>query len=171
MPVHHSKRSRKVSRFSLYLSRFLLCSSVAFADDVPPSEVIISSDLTVENPLSPEPGDPFRGLEVFIDRKLGNCVACHVNFDVEAMQFLGDVGPELNWIGDNYSEAELRAILVDASAVFGEQTIMPSFYAINHGERVREKFAGKPILNAQQIEDVVAYLSSLSNANTFEGAD
>ena len=38
---------------------------------------------------------------------------------------------------------------------------MPGFYSLNVGANVAEKFAGKTILTAQQVEDIVAYLSTL----------
>lgn len=131
------------------------------AAEVAPGEVEFSEDLTIEQPLTGQRGDAFAGLEVFIDRKAGNCVACHTNFDVQAMQFLGNIGPSLDWVGERLSPARLRAILVDPKQVFGPQTIMPAFYSTVGGLRTAEQFKGKPILTAQQIEDVVAYLSSL----------
>lgn len=149
----------------------LALGNVANADAILPAEVVISPENTIEDSLSGVPGDPFRGLEVFVDRKLGNCVACHTNFDVQAMQFLGGVGPNLDWIGDYYAEAEIRAILVDSKQVFGPDTIMPAFYTDREGFRTLEQFKGAPILTAQQLEDVVAYLSSLSRDGTFDGVD
>jgi sulfur-oxidizing protein SoxX len=41
------------------------------------------------------------------------------------------------------------------------QTIMPPYYRTEGLVRVAPAFAGKPILNADQIEDVVAFLSTL----------
>lgn len=133
----------------------------AASGEVTPEEVEFTEALTVEQPLTAQRGRPFAGLEVFIDRKLGNCVACHTNFDVQAMQFLGNIGPSLDWVGDRLSPAQLRAILIDAKQVFGPETIMPAFYSTKGGYRTAEAFAGKPILTAQQIEDLVAYLGSL----------
>ena len=63
--------------------------------------------------------------------------------------------------GDRYSEAELRAIVINSKEVFGEQTFMPAMYRIEGLKIPREKFAGKPILTAQEVEDVVAYLLTL----------
>ena len=146
--------------------------STANAQEViAPDLAQISDHLTIDTPLTSEMPDPFRGLEVFINRRLGNCVACHTNFDVAAMQFLGKIGPELNWIGDRLSEGEIRAILVDSKAVFGSHTIMPAFYTARPGFRTLSAFEGKTILTAIQIEDVVAYLSSLSQDTAFDGVD
>ena len=57
--------------------------------------------------------------------------------------------------------AELRAIVSDAKMVFTDATVMPGFYSLNQGMRVNKKFAGKTILSAQQVEDIVAYLATL----------
>ena len=140
-------------------------------DVIPPADVVITDDYRVETPLTTAQPDPFRGLEVFIDRKLGNCVACHTNFDVAAMQFLGEIGPNLDWIGDRYSEEEIRAIMVDSKVVLGSGTVMPAFYTAREGFRTLEAFKGKTILTALQVEDVVAYLSSLSQESGFDGVD
>jgi sulfur-oxidizing protein SoxX len=134
----------------------------AGADEIPPGAVAPDADLEIKTPLTDAEADAFRGLEVFVDRKRGNCVACHSNFDVAAMQFLGEIGPNLDWVGDRLSPAQLRAIVVDPKTVYGAQTIMPAFYSDRGGARVLEKFRGKPILTAQEVEDVVAYLSELS---------
>jgi len=125
----------------------------------------------VRTSLTDELPDSFRGLEIFVDLKLGNCVACHSNFDVAAMQFLGELGPNLDWIGDRLSEEEIRAIMVDSRAVLGDGTVMPSFYTARPGFRTLEAFKGKTILTALQVEDIVAYLSSLSQESGFDGVD
>jgi L-cysteine S-thiosulfotransferase len=40
-------------------------------------------------------------------------------------------------------------------------TIMPPYYRVDGLSRVGSNWAGKPILTAEQIEDVVAFLSTL----------
>lgn len=149
----------------------LAAGPISAQEIVPPAEVIITDDYRVDMPLTNEMPDAFRGLEIFIDRKLGNCVACHTNFDVAAMQFLGEIGPNLDWIGDRYTEEEIRAIMVDSKVVLGDGTVMPAFYTAREGFRTLEKFKGKTILTALQVEDVVAYLSSLSQESGFDGVD
>jgi len=136
-----------------------------------PSAVRYTEINTIDTPLTSETPDAFRGLEVFIDRKLGNCVACHTNFDVAGMQFLGQIGPVLDWVGDRLTEGEIRAILVDPKRVLNPNTAMPAFYTDRPGNRVMASFAGKTILTALEIEDVVAYLSSLSQETGFDGVD
>ena len=128
--------------------------------EVAPGDVKIV-DGKVEQSLTAKSGDPAAGKKWFVGRKLGNCLACHVNKDTSNEQFHGEVGPEMNGVGDRYDAAELRAIIINSKAVFGEQTLMPAFYRTTGFNRVNKKFAGKTILNAQQVEDVVAYLLTL----------
>jgi L-cysteine S-thiosulfotransferase len=155
------RRAVAICLFASLAAAPALAGSGKATVEVPPDEVVFVNDITVPEPLTDKRGKPFQGLETFVDRSLGNCLACHINFDVQAMQFLGDVGPNLNWVGERYTREELRAIVIDPKRVFGEGTLMPSFYVAKAGERVREEYVGKPILTAQQVEDVVAYLASL----------
>ena len=67
----------------------------------------------------------------------------------------------MNGVADRYESGTLRAILVNSKAVFGDGTIMPSFYRLKNGVRPAKKFDGKTILTAQQVEDVLAYLLTL----------
>ncbi|MGF1502167.1 MAG: sulfur oxidation c-type cytochrome SoxX [Paracoccaceae bacterium] len=120
---------------------------------VAPGSVVMSEDGLVAAPLTSTPGDGYRAVQAFIDADKGNCVACHHNADVEGTGQSGDVGPVLTLIGDKNAEAKLRAILVDAPAVFGEETAMPAYYVADD--------VGETILDAQEIEDIVAYLLEL----------
>ena len=88
-------------------------------------------------------------------------MACHANSDLEDQPFHGEVGPSLDGVGDRWSAGELRAILVNSKAVFGDGTIMPAFYRDSGFNRPAEKFVGKTILTGQQVEDVIAYLLTL----------
>lgn len=126
----------------------------------PPAEVTVEEGAIAES-LTGQPGDPAKGREWFAGRKLGNCLACHKNSELEEQPFHGEVGPPLDGVADRWSEGELRAILVDAKQVFGDQTIMPSFYRDGGYNRPLEEFQGKTILEAQQVEDVLAYLLTL----------
>jgi sulfur-oxidizing protein SoxX len=48
---------------------------------------------------------------------------------------------------------------------------MPSYYRIDHLTRVGQAWQGKPVLTAQQIEDVVAFLATLRNRTKSGGSD
>jgi sulfur-oxidizing protein SoxX len=136
-------------------------AGIAGAETAPADVQIV--DNAVAGSLTGQPGDAAKGRELTIDRRKGNCLACHVNSDASEQQFHGEIGPPLDGAGSRWSEAELRAIIVNSKAVFGEQTIMPGFYRVAGLNRVAEKFEGTTILTAQEVEDVIAYLQTLKD--------
>ena len=133
----------------------------ALAGTVSPDDVEFVDESVITVSLTGAPGNVDKGREVFANRRLGNCLACHVNDDLKEQLFHGEVGPPLDGVADRWEAGELRAILVDSKIVFGDQTIMPSFYRPKNGARTAEKFQGKTILTAEQVEDVIAYLQTL----------
>ena len=138
-----------------------LTASGLMADTVAPSAVKFE-DGTVMASLTGVAGDPVAGRDVFKGRKLGNCLACHMNAEMAEESFHGEVGPPMDGAGSRWSEAELRAIVSNSKMVF-EDTIMPAFYRDSGFSRSAKKFDGKSILTAQQVEDVVAYLMTLKD--------
>jgi sulfur-oxidizing protein SoxX len=102
-------------------------------------------------------GDAVRGRELFIAREGGHCVRCHALAGIEPA---GDVGPSLNSIGSRMSAGEIRYRIVDISRL-KPQAAMPSFHRTGNLTRVAPAYAGKPILGAQQVEDIVAFLGTL----------
>jgi sulfur-oxidizing protein SoxX len=116
-------------------------------------------DYAIAKPLTSEPGDPKRGLAVVMDRKLGNCQSCH-NIPIPGSPDHGNIGPDLTGVGKNLSVAQLRLRVVNMK-VLDPQTIMPAYYRVAGLNGVGADFVGKPILTAQQIEDLAAYLKTL----------
>ncbi len=143
-----------------------LSAALGHAADIAPSAVVYGAYGAVEQSLTGVPGDPVRGREIMADRGLGNCVACHVVSDMAEVPWHGEVGPPLDGAADRWSEAELRGLVADAKKTF-EGTIMPAFYKVDGFIRPGDGYTGEaateiaPILTAQQIEDVVAYLATL----------
>jgi len=129
------------------------------AEDVKPMNVAFSDGM-VEQSLTGKAGDPAEGRKAFMNRKLGNCLACHENADMAEQPFHGEVGPILDGVGERWSEADLRGIVTNAKEMFPD-TIMPGFYVDAGFTRTLDKFEGKSILTAQQVEDIVAYLLTL----------
>ena len=70
------------------------------------------------------------------------------------------IGPSLDGVAGRYSEGQLRMQVINAK-VINPDTIMPAFYRIDGFHRVLDKFKDKPILTAEEVEDVVAYLKTL----------
>jgi L-cysteine S-thiosulfotransferase len=143
-----------------------LISTGVQADEVLPTAVVFT-DGAVAQSLSGVPGDPVNGRAIVGDKKQGNCVACHQVTDLLDVPFHGEIGPMLDGAGDRWTEAELRGIVSNAKIMF-EDSMMPSFYKTEGFIRPGNAYTGEaaddtfgPILSAQQIEDVVAYLSTL----------
>jgi sulfur-oxidizing protein SoxX len=104
-------------------------------------------------------GDVARGRAIVANRQVGLCLLCHSGpFPKE--RFQGTLAPDLKGAGARWSEGQLRLRIVDAGRLNAD-TIMPPYYRVDGLSRVAPSFRGKPILTAQQIEDVVAYLMTL----------
>jgi sulfur-oxidizing protein SoxX len=108
--------------------------------------------------LTGAPGDPARGRTTLINRQ-STCILCH-NGPFPEEKFQGDLAPNFAGSGSRWSEGQLRLRLVDASRL-NDATIMPSYYRADGLTRVGPAWRGKPILSAEQIEDIVAYLVTL----------
>lgn len=124
----------------------------------PLASFTIEGGNAIPAPLTQAPADAQRGQAIAVDRAQGNCLACHALPVPEPLQ--GNVGPDLHGVASRLSEGELRLRVVDPKIVNAE-TAMPAYYRVDGLYRVRRDMAGRPILTAQQIEDVVAYLRTL----------
>lgn len=157
-----------MTRISAALAVVLLGAAPAAAEPPAPSEVNFE-DGAVTMSLTGQPGDPAAGREV-MNKGSGNCIACHAVSDLAEWPFHGEVGPPLDGVADRWSEAELRGIVANAKMMFPD-TMMPSFYRNDGYIRPGNGFTGKaaegaldPLLTAQQVEDVVAYLMTLKDS-------
>lgn len=131
-------------------------AGAAAAQDLVPYAV--ASD-GIAQPLAGLRGDPQRGRSIVASRQAGLCLLCHAA-PIAEERFQGDLAPDLAGVGGRYSEAQLRLRVVDSRRV-NPASVMPAFHAASQGARVAANWAGKPILSAQQVEDVVAWLASL----------
>jgi L-cysteine S-thiosulfotransferase len=118
---------------------------------------VVTGDGIAES-LTGTPGDAARGRALVLERT-STCILCHSGPFPETT-FQGDLAPSLAGAGSRWSEGQLRLRLVDASRL-NPATIMPSYYRVDGLLRVGPAWRGKPILSAEQIEDIVAYLASL----------
>jgi sulfur-oxidizing protein SoxX len=119
----------------------------------------------IAEPLTGAPGDPARGRALLLERA-STCILCHSG-PFEEVRFQGDLAPSLAGTGSRWSASQLRLRLVDASHV-NARTIMPSYYRVDGLERVGPAWRGKPILSAAQIEDIVAFLATLTDESKVE---
>ncbi len=107
-------------------------------------------------PLVDGGGDLDRGETLFAAREAGHCVLCHVVSGLDA-EFQGTIGPDLTSVGDRLSLGQIRLRIVDYELV-RPGTLMPSYYRTHDLYQVEAQYRDTPILSAQDIEDIVAYL-------------
>ena len=129
----------------------LILSPATLASDVPGD--------AIAQPLTATPGDAARGRAIVVNRQLGLCLLCHSGpFPEEPFQ--GNLATDLGGAGKRWTSAQLRARLVDARRVQPD-SLMPAYHRTEGLQRVGPAWQGKPLLSAQQVEDVVAFLSTL----------
>ena len=119
----------------------------------------------IPQPLTKQPGDAVAGRAIVVDRSQGLCLLCHSGpFDrTEAERAQGNLSTSLSGVGSRYSAAQLRLRVADAKHL-NPASLMPAFHRLPadaQAQRVGAAWAGKPVLNAQQVEDVVAFLETL----------
>ena len=110
-------------------------------------------------PLTQTPGDAVRGRAIVANRQVGLCLLCHTG-PIPEERFQGNLAPDLAGAGARWNAGQLRLRIVDSRRI-NPATIMPAYYSTQGLQRVSASLQGKTILNAQQIEDVVAYLQTL----------
>ena len=145
-------------------------AAAPLAAEVAPGDIVWAEDGSIAESLTGTPGNAEEGQKVMTTNALGNCVACHQISTMPEVPFHGTIAPELEGAAERWSEAQLRGIVVDAKKTFPE-SFMPGMYKVGPFIRVGDGYKGtapeggpesvKPILTAQQVEDVVAYLMTL----------
>jgi L-cysteine S-thiosulfotransferase len=110
----------------------------------------------IETPFAPT-ADAARGREVFVSRDVGRCVLCHAAPGIET---LGNVGPSLAGVASRLSAGQIRLRIADITRV-NPEAVMPTFHRVEGMVRVAPEYRGKPALDAQQVEDIVAWLETL----------
>jgi L-cysteine S-thiosulfotransferase len=114
---------------------------------------------TIPESLTGASGDSVAGRAIVVDRRLGACLLCHTGPFTEE-RFQGTLAPDLSGAGLHWSVGQLRLRLVDATRL-NPATIMPPYYRVDDLTRVGSPWFGRPILTAQQVEDVVAFMTIL----------
>jgi len=108
--------------------------------------------------LTGSKGDPARGRAIVANRQVGLCLLCHSG-PIPEERFQGELAPDLRSAA-RLSESQIRARIVNPRKV-NPASIMPAYFETEGLTRVAPALRGKPILSADQIEDVVAYLMTL----------
>jgi L-cysteine S-thiosulfotransferase len=111
----------------------------------------------IPRPLASGPGDAARGRSIAVNREAGACTLCHA---VPGEKAYGNIAPSLAGVGARLSPAQLRLRVADSTRVKPDSP-MPAYYRTEGLNQVAAAFRGKPLLSAQQVEDVVAWLATL----------
>ena len=119
---------------------------------------VTAGDDTIANSLTGAKGDPVRGRALVANRQVGLCLLCHSGPFPEE-RFQGNLAPDLRSAAQ-LTEGQIRQRIVDPAAA-NPDSIMPAYLRTEGLTRVAPSFRGKPVLSAEQIEDVVAYLMTL----------
>lgn len=158
-----------MQRYALSIVAAVACATSGLAAEVEPSDVQFDEYGAVAASLTGVAGDVENG-KLLMNKGSGNCIACHAVTELEELGFHGEIGPMLDGVGDRWTEADLRGIVANAKIMF-EGTMMPSFYKTTGFTRPGDAYTGKaaegdlaPLLTAQEVEDVVAYLMTLKES-------
>jgi sulfur-oxidizing protein SoxX len=134
-----------------------VCASASAQERLVSFEVIGDA---IPKSLTGKAGDPANGRALVVKRET-TCLLCHAG-PFPDQRFQGNLSPDLTGTGSRWTEGELRLRMVDATRL-NEATIMPSFYRVDGLNRVARNLSGKPILSAEEIEDVVSFLMTLKD--------
>lgn len=137
----------------------LAAEAAAQAD--PPAPVMRYAVIgdTIAASLTGRPGDAARGAALMGERTRSLCARCHGGPFAEP-HFAGDIAPSLADVGARLSPAQIRLRVVDMRAL-NPNSPMPSFHEVADAPRVAAAWRDRPVLTAAEVEDIVAYLSSL----------
>lgn len=139
------------------IAAFLLTAWPACAQFAPH---VVEND-AIATPLLGLTGDPARGRAIVANRQQGLCLLCHSGPFPEE-RFQGNLAPSLSGAGTRSTEGQLRLRMVDSRRV-NPESVMPAYHSEDALNRVGRAFVGRPVLTAQEIEDVVAYLGTLKD--------
>ena len=160
-PGSRRQRRKSLASFSYRMSGPILAGALLALPGLAAAQELRSYaviDDAIPQSLTGAAGDATRGRALVVERS-GTCILCHSGPFPE-QKFQGDLAPDLSGSGSRSSEGQLRLRLVDAARL-NAATIMPSYYRVDGLDRVGTAWRGKPILSAEQIEDIVAYLLTL----------
>jgi sulfur-oxidizing protein SoxX len=135
-----------------------MIASPAVAQSPAVAPYVVAGD-AIAAPLTRAPGDAARGRAIVADRRAGTCLLCHRG-PIPEERFQGTIGPDLAGVGSRLNAGQLRLRIVDMRRINPAST-MPAYHRVERLERVAPAWKDKPILDAQQVEDVVAYLGTL----------
>lgn len=137
----------------------LTCSATGAPAICAPLAVFEVADGGIPAALTDAPGDASRGRMIVSSRQIGMCLLCH-QAPITEDRFQGDISTNLAGVGARWTVPQLRLRIVNSRQI-NPASVMPAYYRTDGLQRVTQPARDKPILDAQQVEDVVAWLASL----------
>ncbi len=147
----------------------LYTAKVCFAQSEQSNLSAATASDRIEQALTAVPGDAVRGRAIVTNRQIGLCLLCHTGSFSEELT-PGNVAPSLHGLGARYSTAQLRLRVAAIRQIY-PNSLMPNMHVVplaaseqktsDHQARIANRYLGQPILTAQQVEDVVAFLKIL----------
>lgn len=164
MPGSAPSRPRRLARRARINTAVLAGALLAGMGAAPLLSYRVDGD-AIDDPLTGQVGDPARGRTVVLARQVSTCLLCHAgpfsDGQSSGAQSQSAIGPSLTGVGSRLTAGQIRLRIVNAAAV-NPATVMPGFYTVSGLTRVGHAWEGKPVLTANQVEDVVAYLTTLN---------
>lgn len=126
--------------------------------DVLPYAIV--DGISVPEPLGGLDGDAERGRTLYFDRERGRCFTCHGSPGGPGVEgnAAGLEAPPLTGVAARLSPGEIRLWII-APDVLAEGTAMPGYYTVGGRNDPADPLYGEPLLGAQEVEDLVAWLS------------
>ena len=156
-PSNHSRKPHLPS-IALWSAALLGLWFTATAVDELPSYRV--ENFAIPASLTGQAGDPALGKRIVRDPNKATCLICHA-IPIGGEPDPGNIGPPLHGVASRYTAGELRLRLVDPKR-FNPDTVMPSYVTRDGLHRVAPEYRGRSIYSAGEIEDVVAYLLTLT---------
>ncbi|XOV85574.1 MAG: sulfur oxidation c-type cytochrome SoxX [bacterium] len=103
-----------------------------------------------------------RGQAVFIDRARGHCLLCHQVSQIDE-PFQGNIGPDLSNIGNRLPPEALYQRIADPTEM-NPDTAMPAYFRTHKLTQVAQAYVNQPVLSADEMNDLVAFLTTLRTA-------
>ena len=142
----------------------LACVALLAADATAGDRQLVPFEIVgmkIPEPLTDIPGNPEIGKRIVTDASNATCLICHP-MPIPEQPDNGNMAPDLAGVGSRYSAGELRLRIVDPK-VINPETIMPAYYRLSGFTRVQPKYAGQTVYSAQDVEDAIAYLLTLTD--------
>lgn len=158
------RKRRKAASLGLILrasiaALLLLLPAAVFAQAAAAVLPVVVVGDAVPASLTNTPGNAARGRTIVASRQVGLCLLCHTGPFPEE-RFQGSLAPDLAGTGSRWTEGQLRLRVVDAQRL-NPASIMPPYHRTDSLTQVGSVWRSQPILAAQQVEDVVAFLRTL----------